>query len=167
MAAKYWQSQVPAELPADLSADNPLQQLGLQAGAKATQAYENLAFSQVADVALDLVRLGNKYIDEQAPWSLYKQGNHSQVNHVLYAVLESVRLAACLLAPMIPNVATEIYHQLGFDWHFNLPLGEFSLPAGINFQSHSQWGKLAGGQYLREPRPVFQKLVNEQLENSS
>jgi methionyl-tRNA synthetase len=171
MASKYWQAQVPIDLPATLPVDNPLRQLGLAAGERAAQAYEQLAFSQVAEVALELVRAGNKFIDEQAPWSLYKQGAHPQVNQVLYAVLESVRLAAYLLAPIIPNITTEIYHQLGFDWQFNpAPSSPDrdspSFPTSAWFPSQSRWGELPSGQQLREPRPVFQKLINEALAES-
>jgi len=52
-------------------------------------------------------------------WTLYKQGQQQAVEQVLYAVLESVRLVAYLLSPIIPNVSSDIYQQLGFPTDFN------------------------------------------------
>ena len=65
------------------------------------------------------MQASNKFIDEQAPWSLYKQGKQQEVEAVLYAVLESVRLAAYLLSPIIPNISSDIYQQLGWGINFN------------------------------------------------
>jgi len=79
---------------------------------------------QACKKVLTLVRASNKFIDEQAP-GLYKQGQ--QVEQVLYAVLESVRLVAYLLSPIIPNVSSDIYKQLGFPTDFN-EKHKFQLP---------------------------------------
>jgi methionyl-tRNA synthetase len=104
---------------------------------------------------LTLARTGNKFIDEQAPWTLYKQGKTAQVEAILYTVLEAVRLAAYLLAPITPNLSTAIYQQLGFDFGFNtLESGTYLPP----FDKHSTWGRLRPGQLLGEPSPVFQRL---------
>lgn len=101
------------------------------------------------------MRASNKFIDEQAPWTLYKQGRQQDVEQVLYAVLESVRLAAYLLSPIIPNVSNDIYKQLGFAIDFN-DKNQISIAAP--FTIHSTWGILSQKQKLGEPRPVFQRL---------
>lgn len=153
MAVKYCQGQVPDLSAASIPDENPLKALGATAGDRAAQAYQSLAFHQACQIALELARTGNKFIDEQAPWSLYKQGQDQEVAQVLYTVLESVRLAAFLLAPIVPNLSTAIYRQLGFRMDFNQP-----PPIGFNtYQTHSQWGLLPGKQGLAEPEPVFHK----------
>lgn len=176
MAAKYWQGNVPPDLPAGIAADNPLRQMGILAGEQASRAYQSLAFEQVAATSLEIVRAGNKYIDEQAPWSLYKKGEIAQVNQVLYAVLESVRLAAYLLAPIIPGVATEVYRQLGFDLNFNQDISDtpqfpLSTSPVNSFATHANWGLLEEGQTLGEAQPIFLKLplltATETAANSS
>ncbi len=124
-------------------------------GAKVAQHYQSLAFSDVCHLALSLVKAGNKFVDEQAPWSLYKQGQQSQVNQVLYSVLEVVRLAAYLMAPIVPDLSTRVYEQLGLggiDSGLTLSNPDFS------YDRHSQWGVLQPGQPLGTPQPVFQKL---------
>jgi methionyl-tRNA synthetase len=156
MAYKYCDGEVPNVISGDtLSTENPLKTIGLTLGEQVAQAYENLAFSSVCEAVLSLIRTGNKYIDEQAPWSLYKQGNQPAVEQVLYSVLESVRLAAYLLSPIIPSISNDIYQQLGFETNFN---DKTQLFTATNFTTHTSWGTLPGKQKLGEPRPVFQKL---------
>lgn len=155
MARKYCNECVPSCTSEDIPADNPLKTIGLELGDRVLQAYEALAFSQACEEVLTLVRASNKFIDEQAPWTLYKQGQQQAVEQVLYAVLESVRLAAYLLSPIIPNVSSDIYKQLGFPTDFN-ETTQISVAAPYNI--HATWGILSVKQKLGEPRPVFQRL---------
>lgn len=161
MAQKYCQGIVPAIAPDEISLDHPLKSLAVNLASAVAESYTNLAFSQVGEQILDLLRAGNKYIDEQAPWSLYKQGKQKAVEEVIYTVLESVRLAAYLLSPIIPQVSTAIYQQLGFAIDFNAILIDESL----DFSRQGAWGVLPAKQTLAKPQPVFQKL--ERIEPKS
>jgi methionyl-tRNA synthetase len=154
MAYKYCDRHVPNLTTHDISGEHVLKSKGLILGDQVKAAYEALAFSQACEPILALIRTSNKFIDEQAPWTLYKQGNQAGVEQVLYSVLESVRLAAYLLSPIIPNISTAIYHQLGFKADFNAQLD--SLP----FDLHATWGILPAQQALGEPNPVFRRLEN-------
>ncbi|HEY9866336.1 MAG TPA: hypothetical protein V6D21_19345, partial [Candidatus Obscuribacterales bacterium] len=98
---------------------------------------------------------GNKYIDEQAPWSLYKQGKQEAVAQVLYSVLESVRLSSYLLSPIIPNISTRIYQQLGYTVDFN---DQTILRTSLSFDVHGVWGALPPNQPIQEGQPVFKRL---------
>ncbi|MEB3293753.1 MAG: methionine--tRNA ligase [Synechococcales bacterium] len=152
---KNCNGQVP-DLSGDLiQADNPLKVLGQALTDQVVQAYEALAFHDACEAILSLLRLGNGYINEQAPWSLFKQGKTNEAEQVLYSVLESVRLAAYLLSPITPNLSSAIYQQLGFSVDFSdSPL----IDVSITFSAHGRWGILAGKQPLGDPQPVFQKL---------
>jgi methionyl-tRNA synthetase len=138
-----------------IPAENPLKAIGLNLGEKVKLAYESLAFNQACETVLSLVQASNKYIDEQAPWTLYKQGQQQEVETVLYTVLESVRLAAYLLSPIIPNISSDIYQQLGLEINFNEQTASFS--------THSQWGLLSNQQKLGKPQPIFKRI--EPLKN--
>ncbi|MEM9539807.1 MAG: methionine--tRNA ligase [Cyanobacteria bacterium P01_E01_bin.42] len=155
MTKKYCQSQVPKVAVTDLSEDHPLKSMGVSLRDPVIEAYESLNFSQVCEEIFNLIRACNKYIDEQAPWSLYKQKQQDEVERVLYAVLESIRLCAYLLSPIIPNLCGDIYQQLGFELDFN---NRTTINQPELFVKHSCWGFLAGGQPLNRPRPIFQKL---------
>lgn len=153
MVHKYCNGQMPP--PPDDWSDNPLASIGKDLGDRVTRSYEALAFSEACEAILTLVRSGNKYIDEQAPWSLYKQGQQEAVGHILYTVLEAVRLAAYLLSPVIPTVSTSIYRQLGFSVDFN---NQAEIHHLAPFIAHARWGLFPKGQTLEEPQPVFQRL---------
>jgi methionyl-tRNA synthetase len=165
MVLKYCGTTVPTQVSSAIAPgepglgqaplDNPLAALGQDLGDRVAQFYESLAFSSACDAILALARAGNKFIDEQAPWTLYKQGQQQQVEEILYTVLEAVRLSAYLLSPITPNLSTAIYQQLGFDVSFNDPQRTARLPP---FDQHALWGRLPPGQPLGEPKPVFQRL---------
>ncbi|MBC6473021.1 MAG: methionine--tRNA ligase [Hormoscilla sp. GM102CHS1] len=159
MAKKYCGSTVPlAEIPED----NLLQQIGAGLGDRVCAAYEVLAFSKACAEIMALVQACNKYIDEQAPWQLYKEGKQSATEQVLYAVLESVRLAAYLLSPVIPRVSSAIYQQLGFSINFNRPMSpknaKNTTPETSTFDTHASWGALLANQKLGKAQPVFERL---------
>jgi methionyl-tRNA synthetase len=155
MVLKYFGTAVPAIDPNSIVATNPLRVEGAALGAKVSAAYDALAFHEVCEAVLSLTRAGNRYIDDQAPWSLYKQGKTEDVAIALYAVLESVRLAAYLLAPITPGISTAVYQQLGYFVDFgDSPLRDVSF----DHQTHIQWGILASQQELGTAQPVFQKL---------
>ena len=155
MVHKYFDGCVPEVNLATFCEDHPLKSYGTTLGETVAQGYENLAFSEVCNAILHLVQAGNKYIDEQAPWSLYKQGKLDLVGSVLYSVLESVRLAAYLLSPITPNLSNRIYNQLGFSIDFN---DKTTIETELAFETHARWGILSAKQVLAEPQPVFQRL---------
>ncbi|MBF2074303.1 MAG: methionine--tRNA ligase [Synechococcales cyanobacterium C42_A2020_086] len=154
MAHKYCDKRVPQVTLNDIAPDDVLRLQGTELGSKVARAYDALAFHEACEQILILIRMGNKYIDEQAPWSLYKQGKQAELERVLYSVLESVRLGAYLLAPIVPSISNAIYRQLGYTYNFD-QWNEATIPT---FATHSQWGILPAGQVLGEPTPVFLRL---------
>ena len=155
MTKKYCQSQVPEVGNFTFPDNHPLKAMGMKLSDRVIEAYESLHFSRVCEEIFNLIRACNKYIDEQAPWSLYKQKQQAEVERVLYAVLESIRLCAYLLSPIIPTLCGDIYQQLGFELDFN---NRTLINQPELFAKHRFWGFLVGGQTLNQPQPIFQKL---------
>jgi methionyl-tRNA synthetase len=164
MAKKYCGGKVPHCNAVDILADNPLKLLGSDLGARVGRDYNNLAFQAACEAILNLVRSSNKYIDDLAPWTLFKQEKHSELAQVLYSVLESARLAAYLLSPIVPKISTDIYRQLGLEIDFDLICGKnatenvalLNLPP--DWERHLEWGILTADTLLGEPKPIFSKL---------
>lgn len=154
MAHKYCEGKVPSLAVTEISPDDVLRSKGEGLGKQVAEAYEELAFSQACESVMALVRTGNKYVDERAPWSLFKQGKQAELEQILYSVLESVRLASYLLAPIIPGISQAVYRQLGFSVDFN----HLAIGTEAPFSSHAKWGILPVGQALGVPEPVFQRL---------
>jgi methionyl-tRNA synthetase len=155
MVYKYCGGTVPNVTESEISDENALKAIGLSLPDKVAEAYQKLAFSQACEAIFSLIRLGNKYIDEQAPWTLYKQGQQQALEQVLYSVLESVRLSAFLLSPIIPGISNDIYQQLGFATNFD---DKTQISVSAPFSTHAKWGILPAGQILEKPRPVFKRL---------
>lgn len=154
MAQKYCNGQIPNLDPAAIPEDNLLRSKGEGLGQQVREAFEKLGFSQGCEAVLTLVRVSNKFIDEQAPWTLYKQGKQTEVEQVLYSVLETVRLATYLLSPIIPGLSNAVYQQLGYQVDFN----QKDTGSVVPFAQHSQWGVLPPGQVLGAAQPIFQRL---------
>jgi methionyl-tRNA synthetase len=155
MAKKYCQARVPALDPSTIPDENPLKSMGANLSQHVTENYEALKFNQACEEIFTLVRACNKFIDDRAPWSLYKQKKQAEVEQILYSVLESVRLAAYLLSPIIPNLSSAVYEQLGFQLDFN---NCNLVNKNELFQLHNQWGILPPDRALGEPRPIFPQL---------
>lgn len=160
LACRYCEQRVPAIAATALPADHALVAIAAPLGDQVQRAYTQLAFSEACQACLRLVQAGNKFIDEQAPWQLYKQGQTAQAEAVLYVILESVRLAAYLLSPIIPTTSTKIYQQLGFAVDFN---DRARIATSAPFAQHAQWGYLPAGQTLAAPEPVFRRLERQDV----
>ncbi|QCS48523.1 methionine--tRNA ligase [Picosynechococcus sp. PCC 11901] len=155
MLKKYCKSEIPALDLATISADHPLKALGETLGDRTCAAYDNLNFTAACQQVLALIQASNKYIDDRAPWALFKAGEQAQVEEILLTILESVRLAAYLLSPVIPNLSNQIYRQLGFPGDFNRPEDLVNLAP---FASHSRWGLPWSERTLTKAQPIFARL---------
>ena len=154
MASRYCGGKIPKISMNAFTDHHPLAERGANLAEQVQQAYENLAFSEACEAVLSLVRASNKYLDETAPWTLFKQGQQTETEIVLYAVLESVRLSGYLLAPIVPELATAIYTQLGFAADFD----QRDIGQQLPFKQHSVWGTLPGEQRLGKASPIFQRI---------
>jgi methionyl-tRNA synthetase len=64
----------------------------------------------------NFVRRTNQYLEQSKPWILaHEPEKEAQLNTVLYAAVESMRLLALYLAPFIPNASDRIVSQLGLE----------------------------------------------------
>ncbi len=154
MAKRYCNQAVPSVSGDRFSPDHELKTLGITLGDRAAHAYDALAFSEACTAALALAQASNKFLDQQAPWTRYKEGDQQAVEEILYAVLESVRLVAYVLSPIVPRLSTAIYQQLGFEGDFD----DAGVGDRFPYADHNQWGALPAHQTLQNPTPVFPKI---------
>lgn len=126
---------------------------------KARIHYENLSLSTACEAVLEIGSSGNSYIDERAPWSLFKQGGAASEAAAkdLVIVLEAMRIIAVALSPVTPRLCLRIYEQLGYS------ADQFNAATW----SDTRWGGLKGGQVMAQPKPVFARIENKVEEDSS
>ena len=97
---------------------------------KVLDFYQGYQFHQALNEIIDFVRAINKYADERAPWKLAKSDDVNDKNALatsLATMLEGLRLANELLAPVMPGVHEKICQCLGQesakDWSGRLDWG--------------------------------------------
>lgn len=55
----------------------------------------------------------NEYIASKAPWTLAKNGQHAELDAVLWNATEALRIIALLLSPVMPQSSVEILRRVG------------------------------------------------------
>jgi methionyl-tRNA synthetase len=160
MARKWFGDCVPPAGPAlggtDGERPHPLASSAAAAQLTTVEALEQFDFRRAAEALLNLATEANGYLNDRAPWSLMKQeANRPAVAADLYAVLETCRLLAALLTPLVPDLAERMLQQLGVS-----PLAsDASAPeAGQGWREVLVWGLLTPGSPLPVPVPVMQRL---------
>ena len=114
MAGKYFEG---GKLPAG-QAEGPedAELISLASGLrdKYEAHMEKYAFQDALVDVFGLISRANKYIDETKPWVLGKdESQKARLARVMYNLLESIRIAAVLLTPFIPDTAEKIFAQIG------------------------------------------------------
>jgi methionyl-tRNA synthetase len=113
---------------------------------EAERAWEEFAPSRALEAVWKIVREGNRYIDEKAPWALAKSPATLPALHgVLGRSLETLRWAALMVAPAMPAAAREILRQLGREADDGTWPDKWGWPGGV----------------LTEPKPVFPRVEPE------
>jgi methionyl-tRNA synthetase len=75
---------------------------------------DRIELTQALDEIWRRVRRLNRYVEEQAPWTLAKEPDRAQdLDRVLRTLAEGVRVVAVLLAPWIPGSAEKLLAALG------------------------------------------------------
>jgi methionyl-tRNA synthetase len=141
MMHRYFGGRVPDNARVDAG----LADLFVQQAARVTEAYEAVDFPRGLREAWQIISAVNRYYDEQAPWTLMKQGNTARAGQVLYAGLIAARLLSALVEPAMPQVAREIARQLGIG---NVP----------TWSEATAMDALPTGHALQEPKPIFPRL---------
>ncbi|KAL4621178.1 methionine--tRNA ligase, chloroplastic/mitochondrial [Castanea sativa] len=120
---------------------------------KARVHYEKLSPSSACEAILEIGSAGNSYMDERAPWSLFKKGGAASEAAAkdLVIILEALRIIAIALSPVTPSLCWRIYAQLGFS------KDQFDTATW----SETKWGGLKGGQVMAQPKPVFARIENQ------
>jgi methionyl-tRNA synthetase len=151
MAHKYTGGIVPS--PGDGDAEETGEGLRKDALAMAAEyraSMEGWHFHKAIMAVFDFIGKMNKYVDTSQPWVLAKRKEaFGQLGFVLYNLLEGQRLAACLLAPVMPKTASVMLERLG--------MGE----GQVSPESLGRWGILPPGSRLGKAVPLFPRIDME------
>ena len=95
---------------------------------KVAEKMKNLRVADAITEVFNLFRRCNKYIDETAPWVLAKdEAAKDRLAEVLYNLVESITIGACLLKSFLPETADRILAQLNAGMREYDDLDKFGL----------------------------------------
>ncbi len=111
--------------------------------------YDNQQFHEALKDIWDVVADANRYVDDMAPWALRKT-DLARMGDVLWVLAEVIRQVAILIQPVMPAASTNILDQLNVDSNAR------------GFAALGAQQRMAGGQGLEKPVPVFPRFVDEE-----
>lgn len=144
MCHKYFNGVVPKPGTPN-EADAELLELALKTRERVEARMDALRVSDAIDEIWTLLRRSNKYIDENEPWKLAKSEETSErLGTVLYNLLESIRIAAVLISPFMPETAQRIFSQIN--------------TKTTGWDSLSGFDGMKAGDVLNAPEPLFARI---------
>ena len=133
--------------------DDDLKAVVTATKAKVAAKMEDLRVADAMTEIFGLFKRCNKYIDETMPWALAKdEAKKDRLAEVLYNLVESITIGACLLESFMPETTEKILAQLNAQKRSYEELDQFGL-------------YVSGNKVTDQPQILFQRLdVKEVME---
>ena len=149
MVEKYFGGTLPTER-LDTDADDDLKQMVSTLRDRYEAEMEHFQFQNALEQIFKTIQRANKYIDENAPWTLAKDpANRARLAAVMYNLLETVRICAVLLTPFIPDSAEKIFDQIG------------ACPCCRTWEKANVWGSLRPDVTVHKGEALFPRVDAE------
>ena len=149
MVEKYFGGTLPTERE-NSDADCDLKAMASTLRDRYETEMEHFQFQNALEQVFKTIQRANKYIDENAPWTLAKdQGNRARLAAVMYNLLETVRICAVLLTPFIPDSAEKIFDQIG------------ACPCCRTWEKANVWGGLRPDVTVHKGEALFPRIDAE------
>ena len=82
--------------------------------------FDYFEIAEAGQKVIELVDVTNKYVTDNAPWTLAKEGYTEKCGVVLTNVLEVMCVITSLIYPFCPNIAKAMSEQLSYDMSIKL-----------------------------------------------
>ncbi|MFO0827597.1 MAG: methionine--tRNA ligase [Phycisphaerales bacterium] len=152
MIGKYFEGKLPAEASSAVIANRDWNAIASDIVARTISHYERFELRQAAQTALSLVREVDGFINETQPFKLAKDpANAAQLATILYRCAEAIRIASCLLWPVMPAKVEELWRCYGVA----------KTASTGHLRDECQWGRSRSGTpvekcalYMRVDQPL-------------
>lgn len=111
MLVKYFEGDIKPEF----LGKNELKEQALEAVKAVKHHFDYFEIQEAAQRIIELVDITNKYVTDNAPWTLAKEGQIEKCGIVLTNVLQVMTVIASLIYPFCPNIAKAMSEQLSYD----------------------------------------------------
>ena len=148
LTKQYWNGVVPAcgEM---LDVDRKAVEEFIDVKDKMEELLDNFKFREAQKEAMNLARIGNKYITECEPWKVWKT-DPKRVETILYLSLQLVANLSIAFEPFLPFSSKDLREMIGLDEFKWSELGSTTL--------------LQPGKQLGEPHLLFEKIEDDAIQ---
>ena len=146
---KYFGGLVPAAGELEGIDRDVFDELGRIRGAL-TESIENFHLREGLREAMNIARLGNKYLQDTEPWKVAKTGDMARVATILNTALQICANIAVAFEPFMPFSAEKLCRMLGLD--------------GLSWQELGSASMMTAGSALGQPELLFDKIEDEAVE---
>ena len=116
MLVKYFDGDIKPEF----LRQNELAEKALETVKAVKHHFDYFEVQEAAQKIIELVDITNKYVTDNAPWTLAKEGQMERCGVVLTNVLQVMTVIASLIYPYCPNIAQAMSEQLSYDLNIKL-----------------------------------------------
>lgn len=150
MLEKYRGGIIPSPGPQREPSDDLLRETADNMLADYRKYMDTFQFHKGLQAIWELVSQANKFIVVNEPWALAKDEKRSiRLDTVLYNLLESLRLLALTISPVMPETAEKMACGLGLEGRNDLIR---------NLASGGRWGLFPAGGGITETDPLFPRV---------
>lgn len=148
MSMKYFDGKSPSLSPHVEAKETELKDLFEKILEPYQVAMENFSYPEALSELMKLIHAANAYIETSEPWTLAKdEARRGELAAVIYKLLETIRLCAHLLMPIMPETSREVLRRLSC-----------SSELEAKFSEVLAWGALPENAELRKGDPLFPRL---------
>ncbi|MCK7470075.1 MAG: class I tRNA ligase family protein [Desulfomicrobium escambiense] len=152
MLVKYFDGNITPEAITAFE-DNELAKSVLLTKQTVIEEFDKYRITDAADAIFNLVDKTNKYVNEEAPWSLAKNPETlTRCAQVLYNTLETLRQVSVMIYPFVPNIAQDIWSQLSLEGNVEDKTLEDIIWGGLKAE------KITSSEQIK---PVFLRVDSE------
>ena len=150
MINKYCEGIVPEYKGTVNNADSDLEENVQNAIKKFEEDMNSFHIANALETIWALIGKANKYIDETAPWSLFKNNEKEKLDSVMVHLAETLRIIAILIEPFMSESSNKILEQLG-------------MKENNRYDSIKEYGKnIASAKVIEKGEPIFLRLDAEE-----
>ncbi len=119
--------------------------------AKVFEQMDDINPSGALNTIFEMFSRTNKYIDETAPWVLFKEGNLERINTVMNLISEAIIIANTLLLPFLTDKPKKVYAN----WGLKIP---------TSFNEYADFGFIADNTSVVKGENLYQRLdINKEI----
>ena len=112
MVERYRGGKIPAPGPLGGKEESILDG-ALKAIEQVESAMSETAFHKALTAVWDFIALVNKYVDDEAPWTLAKEKKEERLDTVLFTISRSIGAVSILISPFMPESSEDIWRRMG------------------------------------------------------